>query len=971
MFANFSGDTRRPRNVNLGGKKKEVNREALLKKAQEERRLREEERRRNAAASKIQGFLRRRREVQKMKEEERREWDRRIEEWAHGQGMVEVSEKSWGKLLDAVVALSLFCDVRQDTPRVLWLLDNLLQFDIKSGPQVSRACLILAVFGRILLSLLRQPFQGRRLESLRFLSRLPMASYKKLVLEGYYRELATYIITSHQYSVDALTAILAPLRVTDVDTMGRFVWQFLSVSHLQQHMGEQGYAQLKSNLKPFLVELFLGAQVVRDAGCAGSLGEEWVLAHLIDIARSAKASEKLSGFSMAQYIKAISVLLRRLPPSLFNAANTDVAPPFVTDAIEHLSGKQHIQALLAHVSPDTTADLSGYFISLMKFWPSKEQEVLMQLSIASTSETGPSLVRMLWEDNVRKSGVCSCSKTECNARDIMAAGDDGEWDVLVLFLEVYSRVLLTMVDDEFLSTRNPISLTSIKEMVLILKNVAFAMYWYEMPDTILGSAGWTWEEVRGLVTKMLQQLHARDARRRFLVEGAWLMTERVDMGEFIKAVVEEDELTSSRENSDDEDDEEGERKKARPRQTFMTPRLNILRHCPFFIPFDVRVQIFREFVYLDRKKVGLLDNYFHPHRQKADIRRDRVFEDAFNQIGSLGPRLKGPLSVTFFDSYGMAEAGIDGGGVTKEFLTAVCRQAFDANYGLFKETKENLLYPNPHAFSREKTQLAYYEFLGKIIGKCLYEGILVDVAFAPFFLLKLVGRSSYLDDLPGLDPELYQGLIFLKQYTGDVEGDLALNFTVTNNDMGAAKQVELLPGGADIAVTRANRLQYIYLVSNYRLNTQLAHQSRAFVRGLSEMADKKWLAMFDQAELQTLIGGAPVPINVADLKRNTDYGGYLEKDDTIKYFWEVMEEFADSDRRGLVKFVTSVARPPLLGFKELNPKFGIRDAGGDESRLPTASTCVNLLKLPRYKSKETLKQKMLYAIRSGAGFDLS
>jgi hypothetical protein len=32
------------------------------------------------------------------------------------------------------------------------------------------------------------------------------------------------------------------------------------------------------------------------------------------------------------------------------------------------------------------------------------------------------------------------------------------------------------------------------------------------------------------------------------------------------------------------------------------------------------------------------------------------------------------------------------------------------------------------------------------------------------------------------------------------------------------------------------------------------------------------------------------------------------------------------------------------GFKELYPKFAIRDAGADTSRLPTASTCVNLLK---------------------------
>ncbi|KAG8831466.1 Ubiquitin-protein ligase E3C [Serendipita sp. 405] len=88
-------------------------------------------------------------------------------------------------------------------------------------------------------------------------------------------------------------------------------------------------------------------------------------------------------------------------------------------------------------------------------------------------------------------------------------------------------------------------------------------------------------------------------------------------------------------------------------------------------------------------------------------------------------------------------------------------------------------------------------------------------------------------------------------------------------------------------------------------------------------------------------------------------------------FWRVVESL-DSQRRGkLLRFVTSCSRPPLLGFKELNPQFAIRDAGIDTSRLPTASTCVNLLKLPLYQDEETMRKKLLHAINSGAGFDLS
>ena len=40
-------------------------------------------------------------------------------------------------------------------------------------------------------------------------------------------------------------------------------------------------------------------------------------------------------------------------------------------------------------------------------------------------------------------------------------------------------------------------------------------------------------------------------------------------------------------------------------------------------------------------------------------------------------------------------------------------------------------------------------------------------------------------------------------------------------------------------------------------------------------------------------------------------------------------------------------------------------------RLPTASTCFNLLKLPNYPSKDVLKDKLKQAIANNTGFELS
>jgi len=170
------------------------------------------------------------------------------------------------------------------------------------------------------------------------------------------------------------------------------------------------------------------------------------------------------------------------------------------------------------------------------------------------------------------------------------------------------------------------------------------------------------------------------------------------------------------------------------------------------------------------------------------------------------------------------------------------------------------------------------------------------------------------------------------------------------------RTVDLKPNGSQIPVTNENRAEFILRMSDYKLNQTTSAQTRAFFQGLSGIIELKWLRMFNQKELQQLIGGASIPIDLIDLQRNVVYGGgYDSSHPTIRMLWEVLQELDQDLQRKFLKFVTSCSRPPLLGFSELNPSFSIRRSGEEEDRLPTASTCVNLLKLPEYKSKELLK----------------
>ncbi|XP_039127217.1 E3 ubiquitin-protein ligase UPL6-like [Dioscorea cayenensis subsp. rotundata] len=259
----------------------------------------------------------------------------------------------------------------------------------------------------------------------------------------------------------------------------------------------------------------------------------------------------------------------------------------------------------------------------------------------------------------------------------------------------------------------------------------------------------------------------------------------------------------------------------------------------------------------------------------------------------------------------------------------------------------------------------------------MYEGILVDLPFAMYFLSKLKQKYNYLNDLPSLDPEFYCHLLFLKHYQGDIS-ELELYFVVVINEYGEQTEEDLLPGGKDTRVTNENVITYIHLIANHRLNYQIRHQSLHFLRGFQQLIQKEWIEMFSEHEIQLLISGSLESLDVDDLRSNAHYsGGYHQDHRVIVMFWEVLKSFSLEHQKKFLKFVTGCSRGPLLGFKYLEPKFCIQRVAplnvteDDLDRLPTSATCMNLLKLPPYRSKEQMQSKLLYAINAEAGFDLS
>lgn len=294
------------------------------------------------------------------------------------------------------------------------------------------------------------------------------------------------------------------------------------------------------------------------------------------------------------------------------------------------------------------------------------------------------------------------------------------------------------------------------------------------------------------------------------------------------------------------------------------------------------------------------------------------------------------------------------------------------------------------ALDGNDSMLSHYEFLGRVLGKAIYgkcsprilfcqqnftqhsgrnfpliiESILVEPQFCLPFLNKLLGKQNSLDELKNLDPEYYKNLKSLRHMNGQEIKDLALSFELHDS---TTVTIDLLPGGSKIPVTQDNVIQYIHLVSHQKMNIQGSRQTAAFLRGFRDIVPAQWVRLFSAYELQKLISGDDTVkgIDVQGMMNVMRYSGGLHPSQPIiRWLWEVVDEMTPEQQRKFLKFMSSCSRQPLLGFASMVPAPCIQqtrlredDYGRDIAegssignvRLPSSSTCMNLLKLPKVR----------------------
>ena len=89
----------------------------------------------------------------------------------------------------------------------------------------------------------------------------------------------------------------------------------------------------------------------------------------------------------------------------------------------------------------------------------------------------------------------------------------------------------------------------------------------------------------------------------------------------------------------------------------------------------------------------------------------------------------------------------------------------------------------------------------------------------------------------------------------DITDVIDETFTTAEERFGEMVTIDLKPGGADIPVTEENKKDYVDCVVEYRIFKRVQEQFEAFMSGFNELIPQELINVFDERELELLIGG--------------------------------------------------------------------------------------------------------------------
>jgi len=291
-------------------------------------------------------------------------------------------------------------------------------------------------------------------------------------------------------------------------------------------------------------------------------------------------------------------------------------------------------------------------------------------------------------------------------------------------------------------------------------------------------------------------------------------------------------------------------------------------------------------------------------------------------------------------------------------------------------TGRYFLKPGPTNYGEEKM----LQFLGQILGISMRAGIPLPLDLMPTFWMSLVNQPfSSWDLAKDFDPVTWNYLEKLQAIKQDEFSD----FLSDHNEPKFAYSslggdyVELCPYGVSRSLNWENKEEYIEMIKNSRIKEWDTRERINHIQaGLGSIVPLAYLlSTFSWSDVELKVCGVP-GVDITFLKQHTTYQvGISEGDQHVQFFWSVLESFSQEELGKFIKFACNQDRISMSGGEEGSPppppypmKIAPPDKrdGDPDQQFIRVETCMFMVKLPRYSTFETMREKIIYAISCAA-----
>ncbi|XP_069781830.1 probable E3 ubiquitin-protein ligase HERC3 isoform X2 [Narcine bancroftii] len=390
--------------------------------------------------------------------------------------------------------------------------------------------------------------------------------------------------------------------------------------------------------------------------------------------------------------------------------------------------------------------------------------------------------------------------------------------------------------------------------------------------------------------------------------------------------------------------------------SFNIPVMKIFRDCswilnqliPYSCIFDLDAKL--DFLNLD----SLYFTHNHIVATLTNVSRTAVLQDIINWYRSYNYCLHFTALQIIFKN-----ETCYGHGVTQEFFTLFSQELQNDKRMFELNDESNLLW-----FTSNETEMDnVFCLVGMLCGIALSNGFVCNLHFPLALYKKLLHMQPTLEDLKQLFPEEGKSLQNVLDYEyDDIEDYYCLDFTVTKETKDGKRVThELIPDGAKINVQKYNRKQFVDAYVDYKLNTSVERQFRAFAQGFRRAFPNPIVDLFLPEELMAVIHGN-TDYEWELLKQNAAYRDYNENDDVITSFWETFESLQEEKKKKFIAFLSGSERIPVGGIGRLKINIFKPYTIEPDLSYPRAYTCSMSLELPNYSRREILREKLLHAI---------